>query len=144
MLFHYTLSSTTFLPPTSNPCNCLYGTVEKKESRGSEVMTHSETIKVSASEPHNGQHGNVPRRNTNFFLFYYNNFTPMSASENLPLVEVDTCVSITDGESSWCRQTWKLVYNFVGLYNKFLKPQLRNPTGQKHPGLKKRMLCLFL
>lgn len=117
----------------------------RKRNLGEVKSLHiQKNIKVSAREPHDGQHGNVPRRNTNFFLFYYNNFTPMPASENLPLVEVDACVSITDGESSWCRQTWKLVYNFVGLYNKFLKPQLRNQTGQKHPGLKKRMLFVFI
>lgn len=39
------------------------------------------------------------KKYTNFFLFCYNNLTPVSAPENLPLVEADTCVSITDGES---------------------------------------------
>lgn len=106
-----------FLKTTNNECLWFFLLYGERNKFGETKWLHSQlSLKVSVNELSKWKHGDTRRRESpTLFLLYYNNFTPISASENQSLEDTG-CVY-------WQRQLYvgkcenQLI--IITLYSKF-------------------------
>ena len=128
---HHTLSFTTFPQQTSDPCDYLYCTADRKTKQnknnkiqGRDVTAHSCNYSVSWKMSHmevfQGENGNS--------FIYCDDFTPISAAANLYPVEVDSSISIvTEG----CVYVSSVTWSCPALY----EPMDCSPAGPSAHGI---------